>query len=130
MEQQKAAKVYPPVLDPEPGIIEVNMTTVYTTLGLLTATTAGLSITTAYLWRKTRRNEEYLEAIREYVSRLVTETKCGNMAYTSIVDGAAEEDALEDTVDWSDEVGVYPEEEEEATEKVIRRRARDIRPNV
>lgn len=103
-EQQKAAKVLPPPSEPE--IIEVDMTSTYTVMGVLTVAVVGLTGTTAFLWRKTRVNAEYLEAIREYVSRLVTETDCGNKAYRSIVDGATGDDV----VDVSDHTTPVPDD--------------------
>lgn len=126
---QKATPIRPPAPVIEDTIVEVNMTSVYTTLGLLTVTTAGLSLSTAYLWRKVRRQQEDTEALAEFVNRLVNDTECGEVAYKNIVDRAAQED----TVDWSDEVSPYPEEEEESTEEVqerVIRRARSITPNI
>jgi hypothetical protein len=126
MEQQKAAKIAPARVftdedgkvirvttgtpENEPGIVDVDMTHVFTALGVLGVLTTGLTASTVYLWRKTKRNSEYLEALREYTSRLVLETRCGKMAYQSIVDGAAEEDRA---VDWSNEIDPFIDDEEE-----------------
>jgi hypothetical protein len=109
---EKASKVYPPVED---DIVEVNMTGLYTTVGVLSVATIGLTAATSYLWRKTKRNQEYVEALAEYVSRLVDETECGKVAYQSIVDGATDEAP----VDWSDEVGPYPEGEYEPRHSLV-----------
>jgi hypothetical protein len=110
---EKATKVYPPVED---DIVEVNMTGLYTTVGILSVATIGLTAATSYLWRKTKRNQEYLEALAEYVSRLVDETECGRVAYQAIVDDSAEEDA---PVDWSDELGPYPEGESKPRRSLV-----------
>lgn len=108
MEQQKATPVRPPVHEPE--IVDVDMTNVYTALGLLTFTASALGISTVLLWRKTRRNEEYLEAMREYVSRLVNETQCGHTAYRTLIDEIEEDD--EPPVDWSEDHSPYPMQHE------------------
>lgn len=108
MEQQKATPIRPPAYESE--IVDVNMTSVYTTLGLLTFSTVTLGVSTALLWRKTRRNEEYLEAMREYVSRLVNETECGHTAYRTLIDEIETED--EPPVDWSEDHSPYPTQHE------------------
>lgn len=80
------------------------MTRLHATVALIGAATASLAISHIVLWRKNRRNDEYMDAMKEYVSRMV-DTDCGRVAFQTIVDGAAEEEKEEDTgeaVDWSD----------------------------
>lgn len=109
MEPTKATPVHPPVA-PEVDVIDVDMTHVYTILGVLSVSTVALSASTAWLWKKTRKNEEYLEAMREYVSRLVNETECGQTAYATLLD---EIDTDEPPVDWSEDHSPFPTQETE-----------------
>lgn len=92
-----------PVTPPEwaEGIVDVDMTKYYWGMVGLTALSTGLAGATAYLWRRVKRNDEYLEAIKEYTSRLVNETRCGNLAYSSLLDDMDLED--EGTVVWEKE---------------------------
>jgi hypothetical protein len=94
-EPMKAAKVFPP----EPEIVEVNMTKLYGTVTTLVVASAGLTAANIALWRRTKKNREYVEALGDYVSKLVTETRCGNLAYQAILDGAG--DVSQAEVDWS-----------------------------
>lgn len=100
---QRAKPVYPPA--PQQDIIEVDMTTTYVMLGLLGVGVAGLGASNFYLWRKTKKNGEYLEALREYVSRLVNETECGAMAYETLIDDFESETEV---ADWSEDSAPYP----------------------
>lgn len=111
-EQQKAARVTPPM--PEPDIIEVDMTNVYATLGLLSVSTAALAATTVTLWRRVRKNAEDVETLREYTSRLVRDTECGELAYRNIVAAAEAEERAEaeaESMANFDDFETYPEYE-------------------
>jgi hypothetical protein len=94
-EPLKAARVYPP----EPDIVEVNMTKLYGTVAALVVASAGLTASNVFLWRKTKKNREYVEALGDYVSKLVTETSCGSAAYKAILEEA--EGVTQAEVDWS-----------------------------
>ncbi len=103
---EKAAPVYPP----QPESIDVDMTTVYTVMSLLTVSTVGLGISTTLLWRKARKNEEYITALGDYVSRLVKDTECGKVAYQTFLDDEEEDEV----VVWDDESGSpFPTESQE-----------------
>lgn len=130
-EQQKATPVRPPVVA-EPDVIEVNMTTTYVTMGILSAATIGLTAVSARLWRRVREVERDVETLRAYTHRLVADTECGQVAYQNIVDAAEAEERGESIADVSDDFNPYPEEEIHTTdEPIVRvRRARDVRPNV
>lgn len=143
MEQQKATPVYPP--SAELKVVEVNMTYYYYTAVGLTLSTLGLTGVSTYLWRRLKRQEEYMEAIREYVSRLVNETSCGKNAYTSLLDEIEEtERELEEHKQESSPHSLDLDEEEERSlslfdiadssdeeqPKPVLRRARDIKPNI
>ena len=114
MEQQKATPILPPDLrvasSPSVNLIEVDVTKQYYTMVGLSIVSAGLAGATAYLWKRVKKNDEYLEAIREYTSRLVNETRCGNMAYSSLLDDMELED--EGTVVWTK---YAPDSEDELT---------------
>lgn len=106
----KAARVYP---KPDGHIeVEVDMTKHHLALVGLTAASVGLSATTAFLWRKVRKQEEHMEAVREYVSRLINETNCGRLAYDTFL----EDEGLEDTVNWANER--EPVDEDDIAEKL------------
>jgi len=140
MEQQKATPVYPP--SAELKVVEVNMTYYYYTAVGLTLSTLGMGALNTYLWRRIKRQEEYMEAIREYVSRLVNETSCGKNAYTSLLDEIEE---AENELEERQQPGDHFEEEEEERNlslfdiadspsdeqqtKPVLRRARDIKPH-
>ncbi len=94
----KATPVRPPL--PEPDIVEVNMTNVHAALVGLGFATATLAVSNVILWRKYRRNEGYMDAMKTYVARL-TDTECGAVAFQTLVDGAARE-AADEATDWSD----------------------------
>jgi len=104
-----------PVVPPEAqhrhsGVVDVDMTNYYYGMMALSIMGAGLAGATAYLWKRVKKNDEYLEAIREYTSRLVNETRCGNMAYSSLLDDMELED--EGTVVWTK---YAPDSEDELT---------------
>lgn len=80
------------------------MTRLHATVALIGVTAASLAVSHVVLWRKHRRNEEYMDAMKEYVSRMV-DTECGRKAFQTIVDGATTEEEMEnaaEAVDWSD----------------------------
>lgn len=119
-EPQKATPVLPPegfLPKEEPltteGVVEVNMTRYYAANVALTAATFGLTAATAYLWRKVKKQDEYMEAIREYTSRLINETRCGQAAYVTFLD---DEDLEDDTVNWNNER--EPVDEDDLAEKI------------
>lgn len=97
---QKATPVPPPATDEE--FIDVDMTRVYTMLGVLGVTTTALTASTVYLWRKVRHTEQNQEALAEFTSRMVNDTECGRTAYATLIHGAV----LEETADWSEEEDV------------------------
>lgn len=107
----KAAPVVPPEAQQDDGFIDVDMTRYHYGMIALSLLGAGLAGTTTYLWRKVKKQDEYLEAIKEYTSRLVNETRCGNMAYSSLLDDMDLED--EGTVVWSKDY--IPDNEDELT---------------
>jgi len=120
---QKATPIAPPVID-EPSYVEVNMTALYATVGTLAVSTVGLAATTVVLWRRSKRNAEYLEALSEYTSRLVNQTKCGRQAYDSLVDEIEDDEATEpETTDLPEDVAVWAtdelEDQEEAEEGAL-----------
>lgn len=149
MEQQKATPVQPPsdfkMPSAELRVVEVNMTYYYYTAVGLTLSTLGLGGFSTYLWRRLKRQEEYMEAIREYVSRLVNETNCGKSAYVSLLDEIeeVEQELVErkesdaDSLSFEDEevdrnlslfdIADSPTDEKS---KPVLRRARDIKPNI
>ena len=100
---QKATPVQPPVRE---EIIEVDMTTTYFVMSALTVSTVGLGVTTAVLWRRSKKNEEKIEAISEYVSRLINRTEVGRVAYQTLIDDIEKEEKEEEVADFSDEVGI------------------------
>lgn len=109
----KAKPVLPPEeLDTSGSAVEVNMTTYYLTNIALSAATVGLGAATAYLWRKVRKQDEHMEAVREYLSRLINETNCGKEAYVTFL---VDED-LEETVNWANER--EPVDEDDLAEKI------------
>ena len=143
---QKATPVTPP--EPTRNIVEVDMTQVYLYMGGLALSTAMVGVTSWIGLKLQRRNREHIEALSEYVSRLINETDCGEKAYESLL---AEYEHDEEREDWDhleekteDEAPVSWEEEdvfspEDADEpgydepepKIrVRRGARDIYPNV
>lgn len=116
---KKATPVAPteklPWMDEEPvgqPVLEVNMTRYFAANVALGVATVGLSAATAYLARKVRKQDEYLEAIREYTSRLINETRCGRQAYDTFL----EDEGLEDTVNWANER--EPVDEDDLAEKL------------
>jgi hypothetical protein len=105
--QEKATPIRPPM--PESATVEVNMTAYVATTAALSVATAGLTAATVFLWRKTKRNTELLEAMGDYVAKLVNETDCGSTAYKLLVDGVREEDV----VDFSEDHAPYPTKTDE-----------------
>jgi hypothetical protein len=127
---QKATPVPPPTT-PRSNIIEVDMTRTYGYIASLGFSVAMTSIVTFSLWRKVRVLEERGEAMRDFVAKLINTTECGELAYQRLLDEfEPEEDADEADddlpVNWDED----DDEEEEFKPPVIRRRARDIIPNV
>lgn len=108
----KAARVYP---KPEGHLeVEVDMTKHHLALVGLSVASVGLGATTAYLWRKVRKQDEHMEAVREYLSRLINETSCGKGAYvTFLVDEDLDD---EETVNWANER--EPVDEDDLAEKI------------
>lgn len=99
MTQQKATPIHPPIIDPNLAIVDVDMTRVYWGLYTLGFTATTLAVSNVWLWRKHIKNEQYMEAMKEFVSRMV-KTDCGSEAYNTLLDGAALED--NEVADWSD----------------------------
>lgn len=106
----KAARVFP---KPEGHLeVEVDMTKHHLALVGLSVASVGLGATTAYLWRKVRKQDEHMEAVREYMSRLISETNCGRQAYDTFL----EEEGLEEPVNWANER--EPVDEDDLAEKI------------
>jgi hypothetical protein len=92
---QKATPIFPP--DLEENVVEVDMTKLYVTVSVLAVASVGLTVSNVLLWRQTRRNKQYLEAMAELSNRLVNDTDCGSKAYALIIEGALEEDKQDPT---------------------------------
>lgn len=94
---QKAKPVVPPHVVEE-QTKSVDLTKYHTGMTILALGGAGLAAATGLLWRKVKSQNESIEALSAYVSRLVNETSCGRMAYDTFVD--EDEDG---TVNWNDD---------------------------
>lgn len=115
------------VVRTEPDVIDVDMTKYHYAMVAMSVTTTGLAGATGYLWYRLRRNEQYMEALKEYISRLVS-TDCGKEAYETFLDDVEDEPADEEIADLSqDEPIPYMPTE---PKPVLRKRARDVQPNV
>ena len=108
-ELKKAARVYPP----EENVVEVDMTKFHLAMIALGITTTGLGAATAYLWRKVKKQDEQMEAVSEYLSRLINRTDCGRKAYETFL----EDEGLEAPVNWSESENI---DEDDLAEKIDR----------
>lgn len=97
---RKARPVTPPeaMSSLEGGEVDVDMTKYYYGMVGLSLLGAGLAGATGYLWRKVKQNNESIEALSEYASRLINHTDCGREAFETFL----EEENLEAPVNWSE----------------------------
>ena len=100
---KKATPVLPPEalkLDTD-GMVDIDMTNYYRGMWAMAITSVALTAGVSYLWRKVKRQDEYLEAIREYISRSVNETQCGKLAYVSLLEDMGDKDDVDYPVNWA-----------------------------
>lgn len=79
----------------EAPVVQVDVSRLYytaATAGAVALASVGANV---FLYLKVRRNREHLEAVREYMNRLINKTSCGQEAYDTFYE--------DDTIDWSDQ---------------------------